>query len=197
MQIVDESGKAMHRPFPGRVPDGDIRALVARTGGWFPYPVMSGLTFTRAYAQRLFPVPDEQRSVEQGRSRLLPVIVDTYLAGPAALLAPVAGIQAPLTRYRLHGRNMSYADGATIEKRLVRYRAEAETLSTVMREKFAESRPLRMEDHLEYQLLRYAAGETSWAYTIRCVMRCPYLPAMLKVREALRVTMRRGTAASE
>jgi hypothetical protein len=158
---------------------------------------MSGLTFTRAYAQRLFPVPQEQHFVDRGRSHIIPVFADTYVAGPAALSAPVAGIQAPLTRYRVHGRNMSFVDGATIEKRLVRYRAEAETLSTVMREKFAESRPLRMDDHLEYQLLRYAARETSWAHTIRCVMRCPYFPSMLKVREALRVTMRRGTAASE
>jgi Glycosyl transferase family 2 len=196
MQIVDESGKAMHRPFPARVPDGDIRALVARTGGWFPHPVMSGLTFTRAYAQRLFPVLTEQRSVERGRSHVLPVIVDTYLAGPAALLAPVAGIQAPLTRYRVHGRNISFETQPTSEAQLLRYRAEVETLSTVMREKFGESRRLRMEDHLEYQLLRYAAGETSWPYTTRCVMRSPHLPAMLKVREALRISMKRGTAAS-
>src|SRR5262249_54339959 len=71
MQIVDESGRAMHRPFPVRVPDGDIRALVARTGGWFPHPVMSGLTFTRAYAQRLFPMPKEQHFVERGKSHVL------------------------------------------------------------------------------------------------------------------------------
>jgi hypothetical protein len=196
MQIVDESGKAMHRPFPVRVPDGDIRDLVARTGGWFPYPVMSGLTFTRAYAQRLFPVPDDQRSVDRGRSHVLPVIVDTYLAGPAALLAPVAGIQAPLTHYRVHGRNRTFETQATSEQQLLRYRAEAETLSTVMREKFGESRPLRMEDHLDYQLLRYAAGETSWVSTIRCVLRSPYLPSIQKLREALRVSMKRHRAVS-
>ena len=196
MQIVDESGKAIHRPFPARVPDGDIRALVERTGGWFPRPVMSGLTFTRAYAQRLFPMPVEQHFVDRGRSHVLPVF-ETYLAGPAALLAPVAGIQTPLTRYRVHERNMTFATQASSEGQLLRYRAEAETLSTVMREKFGESRPLRMEDHLEYQLLRYAAGETSWAHMIRCVMRCPYLTASLKVREVLRVSMKRHTATSE
>lgn len=198
MQIVDEGGKAMHRPFPVRVPDGDIRALVARTGGWFPHPVMSGLTFTRAYAARMFPVPDEQRLAELGRPHVPPVIVDTYLAGPAALLAPVAGIQVPLTRYRVHGTNRSFVDSTqgTAEGQLLRYRAEAETLRTVMREEFDEPRSLRMEDHLEYQLLRYAAGEISWGYAIGRVMRCPYLPAIPKVREAARVTMKRHTIAS-
>ena len=196
MQIVGESGKAIHRPFPARVPDGDIRALVARTGGWFPRPVMSGLTFSRGYAQRLFPMPEEQRFVERGRTHVLPVF-ETYLAGPAALLAPVAGIQAPLTRYRVHEKNMTFATQATPEGQLLRYRAEAETLSTVMREKFGEAPPLRMEDHLDYQLLRYAAGETSRAHMIRCVMRSPYLTARLKVREVMRVSMERHRTTSE
>jgi glycosyltransferase involved in cell wall biosynthesis len=194
MQLVDEGGKAMHRPFPARVPDGDIRALVARTGGWFPHAVMSGQTFTRAYAQRMFPVPEQQDFLDRGRSHILPIFPDTYLPGPAALCAPVAGIQAPLTRYRLHGKNMTFATQAASGGPLLRYRAEAETLSTVMREKFGESRPLQMEDHLAYQLLRYAAGEISWGYAIGRVVRCPYLPAMLKVREVLRVSMKRGTA---
>jgi hypothetical protein len=198
MRIVDETGKAMHRPFPARVPDGDIRALVARTGGWFPHPVMSGLTFRRAYAQRLFPVPDEQHFVERGGSDP-PVIVDTYLAGPAALLAPVAGIQAALTRYRVHGRNRTSVDStqATAAGQLQRYRAEADTMSTVMREEFGQSRPLQMEDHLEYQLVRYAAGEISWGDAIRHVMRCPYLPAIEKAREVLRTSMKRHRVATE
>jgi glycosyltransferase involved in cell wall biosynthesis len=195
MQIVDENGRAMHRPFPARVMDGDIRALVARTGGWFPHAVMSGLSFVRPYARRLFPLPQEQHFVDRGRSHVLPVF-ETYLVGPAALCAPVAGIQAPLTRYRVHGRNMTAATQATSEGQLLRYRAEAETLSTVMREQFGDSRELQMEDHLEYQLLRYAAGEVSWGYAAGRVMRCPYLPPMLKVREALRVSMKRGMAAA-
>lgn len=195
MQIVDESGKALHRPFPARVPDGDIRASVARTGGWFPRPVMSGLTFTRTYAQRMFPLPKEQRFVEGGRSHVLPVF-ETYLAGPAALLAPVAGIQAPLTRYRVHGTNMTFATQAASGGQLLRYRAEADTLGAVMREEFGESPPLHMDDHLDYQLLRYAAGEVSWGYAMGRVMRCPYLPTRLKVREALRVSVKRHGLAS-
>lgn len=196
MQIVDESGRAMHRPFPARVPDGDIRALVARTGGWFPHAVMSGLAFTRAYAERLFPIPEEQRFVERGQSHTLPVF-ETYLAGPAALGAPVAGIQAPLTRYRVHGRNMTFETGATSEKQLLRYRAEAEAMSTVMREEFGLSRPLQMDDHLDYQLLRYAAGEISLRSAIGRLMRCPYFSATEKVREAVRVSVKRRTAGTK
>ncbi len=195
MQTVDESGKAMHGPFPARVPDGDIRALVARTGGWFPHAVMSGLTFTRAYAEQLFPVPEEQQFVEREQLHVLPVFVDTYLVGPAALRAPVAAIQAPLTRYRVHASNISFAIGGTQwakpDMQLLRYRAEADMLSTVMREKFGESRPPLLDDHLDYQLLRLAAGEISWGFAFARVMRSPYPPARLKAREALRLSVKR------
>jgi len=196
MQIVDENGEAMHPPFPPRVPDGDIRAMVARTGGWFPHAVMSGLSFTRAYAERMFPVPEEQHFGDGEDSCVLPVVADTYLAGAAALCAPVAGIQAPLTRYRIHGRNATKATQATAEGQLLRYRAEAETLTTVMRERFGLSRPLQMEGHLEYQLLRRATGEVSWGHAIGCLMRAPFVPAKSKARDVLRVTLKRHTLAS-
>lgn len=196
MQIVDGTGKAMHRPFPPRVPDGDIRALVARTGGWFPHAPMSGLAFTRTYAQRLFPVPEEQHFVDREGPRVLPVFADTYLVGPAALCAPVAGIQASLTRYRVHGGNMTLATQATADGQLLRYKAEAEMLSTVVQERFGISESLQMQDHLEYQLLRCAAGEISRRHTIGCVLRSPFLPAKSKVREALRVTMKRHSSAA-
>jgi len=196
LQMVDERGKAVHRPFPERVPDGDIREAVVRTGGWFPHPVMSGLAFRRSYAERLFPVPEKQHIVERGQSHALPVFVDTYLAGPAAQLAPVAGIPVPLTRYRVHASNLSSAIGATqwaaAEMSLRQYRAEAEMLRAVMREKFGESPPTRMDDHLEYQLLRRIVGEISWGHAIRCVMRSPHLPTMQKMRKALRESIRRG-----
>jgi hypothetical protein len=92
---------------------------------------------------------------------------------------------------------MSFETQTTSEGQLLRYRAEADTLSTVMREKFGESWPPRMEDHLEYQLLRYAAGEVSWGSAIGRVMRCPYLPAIEKARQALRVSRKRHMVAAQ
>jgi hypothetical protein len=196
MQTVDEVGKAMYGPFPARVPDGDIRTLVGRTGGWFPHAVMSGLTFTRGYAERLFPVPEEQQFAEGERLHVLPVFVDTYLVGPAALRAPVAAIHAPLTRYRVHGSNISFSSGGTQwakpDMQLLRYRAEAHMMSTVMREKFGESRPPLLDNHLDYQILRLVAGEISWGSAVARVMRSPYLPATLKAREALRLSIKRA-----
>jgi len=120
LQMIDGAGRPMHAPFPRRVAQGDIRRGAIASGGWFPHPVTSGLSFRRSYAERLFPMPLEQPAA--GGSRLIKNFPDTYLAGPAGLLAPVAAIQAPLTRYRVHDENMSYITGASSSEVLVRTR---------------------------------------------------------------------------
>jgi hypothetical protein len=189
LQPIDKDGKPIHSPFPRRVARGDLRDQVIRGGGWFFHAVTSGLTFRRSFAERLFPIPtrigaDTRRIMTEG---------DTYLAGPAALLAPVAGIQAPLARYRQHGDNRSANVPATEE--MHRYEAEVAALADVMRVKFGQSVDLKLENHLPYQLHRCAAGEISRLGAAARVMRSPSLPVSLRVRETLRVVANRGAAA--
>ena len=191
LQIVDEAGKPVHAPFPRRVPDGHLRRRVIRSGGWFPHAVTSGLSFRRSYAERLFPIPEWQ-AIRAG-PEALPNIADTYLAGPAALLAPVAGIHAPLACYRLHGGNKSLQAG-TADK-LIRYEAEMRMLADVMREQFGQPVDLRLDSHVDYQLLRCAAREISRPRAAARVLRSPSLPVSLRIREALRLSINRGRAA--
>jgi hypothetical protein len=186
LQIVDADGNVRHAPFPRRVLDGDLRARTLRAGGWFLHGPSSGLAYRRAYAERLFPVPTHRGGLR--------VEVDTYLAGPAALLAPVAGIQAPLTRYRIHGDNRSQTE-LDLDAQLLRLRAEVETLSEVMDERFGRPVALDVEEHFEYQLLRCARGAVSRPRTVGRLLRSSALPLSLRSREALRVLANRGAAA--
>lgn len=73
MQIIDRDGRTLHKPFPRRV-HGDLRARVARSGGWFLHAPSSGLAFPRFFAEHLFPVPTDRGN---GRVNLE---VDSYLA---------------------------------------------------------------------------------------------------------------------
>jgi glycosyltransferase involved in cell wall biosynthesis len=193
LQPIDEDGKPIHSPFPRRVARGDQRDRVIRGGGWFFHAVSSGLAFRRSFAERLFPIPTECVVRIGTETRRIMTEGDTYLAGPAALLAPVAGIQAPLARYREHGANRTA--GVAVTESMRRYEAEAAAFADVMRVKFGQSVDLNMEHHLEYQLHRCAAGETSRRRTVARVMRSPSLPPALRLREALRVAANRGAAA--
>jgi len=199
-QIIDATGRHRHAPFPRHVVDGDEREKALKSAGWFPHAPSGALAFTRDYTRRLFPVPAQQpvrRSV--GGSSTIAVEVDTYLAGPAALLAPVIGIAEPLVLRRTHESNRiaraGLAPHQTAEQDIARYEAETETLMRVMRDRFDRVVPLDAERHLDLQLARCAAGQVSRAATACRVLATPALPARTRPREALRVLASRGPAA--
>ena len=194
LQMIDADGRPLNAPFPRRVSSGDLRSRVRQSGGWFPHAVSSGLAFRRSYAERLFPIPDSWDVKIGSESHRVALGADTYLAGPAALLAPVAGIDRPLTRYRTHQSNRSTRFFEVPAVQLVRYAAEMEALSTAMREKFGQPVHLQLDQHLDYQLLRCAAGDASRARTVGRVLRSAVLPLGQRCREALRVCANRGPA---
>jgi glycosyltransferase involved in cell wall biosynthesis len=197
-QIIDAAGRPRHGPFPRHVPHGDIRAAVLRSGGWFPHAPSGALSFARPYVERLFPVPPERQPVPtRAGVRRLPFEVDTYLAGPAALLAPVAGIEEPLTFRRTHDANRIATSEPSPEhtaEKLARYQLETAVMADVLRERFGHPVDLRLQDHLEYQLARCAARELSRRRTVGAVLRSPVMPRASKPREALRVIANRGSA---
>ncbi len=195
LQPIDAQGRTTTEPFPRRVPSGDLRQRTLRSSGWFLHPVSSGLSFRRSYAERVFPIPEEC-AVSRAGHETFRVIADTYLAGPAALLRPVAGIQAPLARYRMHGANRSKnVTQVSTDVQMLRYEAEVATVAAVMQEKFGMPVELGMDRHLDYQLLRCAAGEISRPRAVSRVLRSASLPISLRLREAVRVLAHRGLAA--
>lgn len=194
MQMIDAEGRPMHAPFPRHVSDGDLRRRVVHDGGWFPHPLASGLAFTRSYAERVFPIPGSWDVPIGTESHRVVLGADTYLAVPAALLAPVAGIDRPLAGYRTHPANRSTGFFEDPAVQMVRYAAEAQAISAAMREKFDQPIDLQVERHLDYQLLRCATGEASRMQTVARVLQTASLPMGQRCREALRVCANRGTA---
>lgn len=198
MQITDASGTPMHRPFPRHVFSGDLRERVSRTGGWYDRAPSSGLSFRRHYLTKLFPLPTEPMTVRVpwGRQEV-ELKPDTFLAAPAAFVGPVAGIDLPLTRYRLHTANKSRA-GATADeanrRRVGQYIAEFSALCQVLSEHFEEHPDLRLDDHLGYQMSRAALGEVSRSSVIRQTLTSAGLSPSVRVREALRVVVSRGAS---
>lgn len=190
MQITDAEGRHRHRPFPRRMPQGDLRAHVLRGGGWYTRAHCSALSFPRSFAEKLFPVPSNHRAQTESGPRDIGLEVDTYLLGPATLLGPVAAIQAPLCIYRMHGSNR-YTNSSP-EELMLRYRAETDVLRETMRDRLGDPVDLDVEDHLEFQLVRCAAGEISRADAIRRVLLSSSLPSVMKPREAARVLANRG-----
>jgi CTP:molybdopterin cytidylyltransferase MocA len=194
MQSVDADGRPIWSPWPRHVWDGDIRAVLRRAGGWFPHATCSALTFRRAYLERLFPLPVGAR---RGTGPLGPAEVelepDTYLIGPAAFLAPIAGIGRPLSFGRIHGANKvasrAQATATSLNRGIVRSSMELSMLVDVLEERFGQHAAMRLDDHLEYQLQRRALGRITALQASARTIRSPALPASMRLRETARVLL--------
>jgi glycosyltransferase involved in cell wall biosynthesis len=192
MQMIDEAGTPMYAPFPRYVANGDVRHLVAGAGGWFPHALGSAMAFRRSYMEQAGPLPARHVVRIGSETREMAVYPDTHLAGPAALLAPVVGIRQALTRYRVHGKNIT-GDSKAVEA-VVRYESEARALTDVMERAFSASPTVTLDGHVDYQLRLCAARRISRPRTAMRIMRSPLLPMRHRVRETLRVATNRGSA---
>lgn len=190
MQGIDADGHLLWhgRPWPRVMLCGDIRSQVEHSGGWWPWPVTSGLCFSRAYLDQVMPI-----SEVEFRHR-----ADAYLAGLAPFLGPVVGIPEPLTWYRVHAINSSNRYGQAGSKQLgcklkaEIYALECRIIQQSLRERLGIMSSMSLADHYLYQYYRKGAGEdVSLPHLVGPVLRSPFLPPRLKGRELVRMALRR------
>ena len=191
LPAIDAGGRRIGRPWPRVVWRGDIRRRVERSGGWWPHPTTTALAFRRSFAKRLLPIPPPNRATYP----------DTYLAGPAAFVGPVVGLREMLAYYRIHGENMTFMwrqvgidapDGAEAKLRRLRdqYADEFQRLRDSLERLGIRAPGLSLDDHLPYQRNRRALGESvSLPRLLVAALRCPALPATMRVTDAARILL--------
>jgi hypothetical protein len=204
MRTVNSGGVPQDAPWPASLPEGDLAPVLLRTGGWYPRAPMSALSFRRAYLERVGPVPVDPVVADGPRGRVtVEVKADTYLAAPAAFAGSIGAVRMPLTRYRIHGANKSMTghDGqsgraALWNRRVAQYAVEHAALEYVLRERLGLTGVPALEDHLERRLHLRGLGDASFVRTVAHVLRTPVMPLSMRIREATRVALGRGWAAS-
>lgn len=96
IQNIDSEGKQFGQPWPGYKPiKGSIFNQVAKTGGWWPFPPSSALSYQRDFLYKVMNVPEKDYRI----------CADTYLADLAPFCGEVVGIDQVLSYYRLHNSN--------------------------------------------------------------------------------------------
>jgi len=200
VQPIDTEGRPAGKPWPRHVWRGSIRHRIERTGGSYPRPPTSGLSFTRSYLKHLFPIPTEHFRLGSGPHG--EIYADSYIADPAAWVAPVLGIRRPLSFYRLHDENMSgigRLDSAPerwlyATSRAAGTIAEFELMRRVLRDRFGIEARASLDDHLFLTLLYRGLREVSQTTALGVVWRSASLRRREKPRELLRVLLDRGFA---
>lgn len=189
LQTINANNEPKGSPWPHTTLSGEIRQRIAQTAGWWPRPTTSGLCFSRSYLERVLPMPTGPR-----------IWPDTYLAPPAALIAPVIGLQACLGVYRVHGENtidkvfpktsLPSARRHVARQRIEQYLMENRLLVTCIRGLMDAPPDVTIDGHPEFQCVRRTAGDPVSLWDIASAyVRCPAMPAPMRFRSAVRALL--------
>ena len=153
VQNIDEAGILNGKPWPPYNPiKGDISSQVARTGGWWPFPPSTALSFSRKFLCKVMNVPEEEYRI----------CADTYLADLAPFWGEVLGIDQVLSHYRLHSSNKwSNLTGAQEDVRPIRelqYHELRASMLNLTLKRLGMDLEVSLADHWPYQLLKYRLG---------------------------------------
>ncbi len=172
IQNIDQHSKPFAKPWPPhKVICGDISSKVAKTGGWWPFPPTTALSFSRKFLSKVMNVP------EQGEEYR--VWVDCYLADIAPFLGEVAGIEQVLSHYRIHGSNQwSNPTGVSQENQekrvLIDHECRIHRLNYGL-ERLEINTQVNLVSHLPYQLLQYRRGsKESLIFLTQLILKNPW-----------------------
>ena len=87
----------------GKLDRGWLRDKVLAGGGHWSFAPTSGLSLSRACAERVFPIPEDEFRTE----------ADSYIYTQATLFWPVGAIDEPVSTLRLHSSNITSSERMT------------------------------------------------------------------------------------
>lgn len=149
VQNIDQSGYIFGQAWPPyNVIRGNIAKQVMHTGGWWPFPPSTGLSFTRSFLKQVMDIPEEEYRI----------CADTYLADLSPFFGAVVGIDQPLSCFRIHGTN-NWSNPVDVQRRsLQSHELRVNVLNHVLRRVPVEAQ-VSLKDHLPYQRLKHQLGE--------------------------------------
>jgi len=165
VQNVDGTGQPIGKPWPPyKVIRGDISSKVVKTGGWWPFPPSTALSFTRKFLAKVMDIPEEDYRFS----------AEPYLADLAPFIGEVVGIDQALSLFRFHGAN-NWSHPIELDKRyLQNYEIRTKVLNQAIKN-LGINVELSLADHWPYQRRKYNLGyEKNLIYLSRLVLQIPW-----------------------
>ena len=138
--LVDEA--ATMKPIPRSLCSGDLSARLARSAGWWPFPMTSAIAVRRGAWEAVGDIPEEFR-----------ISADAWLAGIYPFVGPVVALPGSLGFYRIHNNNWYRAadDAAMLRRRMAHWHATVEATNRFLVGHDLPSR-LHLSDHYPYRV---------------------------------------------
>ncbi|MBW4647418.1 MAG: glycosyltransferase family 2 protein [Kastovskya adunca ATA6-11-RM4] len=149
VQNINQIGLPTGKPWPPyKVIKKNIASQVAKTGGWWPFPPSTGLSFTRRFLSQIMPIPATEYRL----------CADTYLADLAPFFGEVIGIELALSQYRIHNAN-NWSNSLNKQLRDLQFHELRVKILNQILKKSGINVEVNLAEHLPYQRLKYKTGE--------------------------------------
>lgn len=149
VQNIDQTGHSLGQDWPPyTVIRGNISRQVSHTGGWWPFPPSTGLSFTRSFLAQVMDIPEQEYRI----------CADAYLADLSPFFGNVVGIDQPLSHFRIHGAN-NWSNPVDVQRRSIQSHELRVSILNRVLHNIGIDVQLSLKDHLPYQRLKHYLGE--------------------------------------
>ena len=149
VQNIDENNTSIDKPWPPyKSILGDISQLVSRSGGWWPFPPSTALSFSRQFLATAMNIPEAEYRL----------CADAYLADLAPFFGEVVGIDRVLSQFRLHDRNNWSREDNQWQRAVEHDCVRVNNVNRILN-KHGMKLGISLSDRWSYQWLQYKLGK--------------------------------------
>ncbi|MBY3177778.1 MULTISPECIES: glycosyltransferase family 2 protein [Rhizobium] len=142
LQPTQTDGSPAFKPIPRTLCSGNLSPRLARSAGWWPFPMTSAIAVRRSAWDAAGDIPEQFR-----------MSADAWLTGIYPFLGGVVALSDPLGFYRIHNNNWyrPVDDAAMLRRRMAHWQATVEATNRFLSAHDLAGR-LRLTDHYPYRV---------------------------------------------
>ena len=149
VQNIDCANTSIGKPWPPyKAIVGDISKEIERTGGWWPFPPSTALSFSRRFMNAIAKIPEAEYRL----------CADAYLADLAPFFGEVAGIDRVLSHFRIHNANNWSKEENQWSRAVAHDRTRVDCVNRTL-ERHGFNFKISLSDRWPYQWLQYKLGK--------------------------------------
>ncbi|MEM8722317.1 MAG: glycosyltransferase family A protein [Cyanobacteria bacterium P01_G01_bin.39] len=149
VQNIDATAVPQGKPWPPYKPIvGNIEPLMSKTGGWWPFPPSTALSFNRQFLTTVMEIPPQEYRL----------CADAYLADLAPFFGEVVGIDLVLSQFRQHDANNWSNEHNQWQRAIEHDRLRVDQVNHVLNQHNLDCK-VSVGDRWPYQWLQYKLGK--------------------------------------
>ena len=149
VQNIDATDTPIDKPWPPYKPIvGNISQSIEKTGGWWPFPPSTALSFSRQFLDTAMNIPEAEYRL----------CADAYLADLAPFFGDVVGIDRVLSQFRIHDSNNWSKEENQWSRAVAHDRIRVDCVNQTLNKHNLNSK-ISLSDRWPYQWLQYKLGK--------------------------------------